>query len=69
MSQESFVSSSHTKKYSRYEIRKQQEKALQSYKQITTVADISKQEQEQSIKSAEKELEQFIISNQLHHGK
>ncbi len=69
MSQEAFFGWSHTRKYSKYEIRKQQEKALQSYKQIDTVANMSKQEQEQSIKSAENELEQFITSNKTPHGK
>ena len=49
MSQEAFSGSSHTKKYSKYEIRKQQEKALQSYEQIATVANMSKKEQEQQL--------------------
>ena len=69
MSQETFSWSSHTRKYSKYEIRKQQEKALQSYEQIATVANMSKQEQEQSIKNAEHELEKFITSNKIPHGK
>lgn len=69
MSQEAFSGSSHTRKYSKYEIRKQQEKALQSYEQIATVANMSKKEQEQSIQKAESELEQFITSNKISHGK
>ncbi len=69
MSQEAFTGSSHTKRYSKYEIRKQQEKALQSYEQIATVANISKKEQEKSIISAEQELEKFITSNKIPHGK
>lgn len=69
MSQEAFTGSSHTKRYSKYEIRKQQEKALQSYEQIATVASMSKKEQENSIQNAEKELEKFITSNKISHGK
>lgn len=69
MSQESFSGWTHTRRYSKYEIRKQQEKALQSYEQIATVANMSKKEQEQSIQNAEQELEQFITSNKTPHGK
>ena len=69
MSEETFFGWSHTKKLSKYEIRKQQEKALQSYEQIATLANISNKEQEQSIQTAELELEKFITSNKIPHGK
>lgn len=69
MSQEAFFGWSHTRKYSKYEIRKQQEKALQSYEQIATLANISKKEQEASTKQAEQDLEKFITSTKTTHGK
>jgi hypothetical protein len=69
MSEEIFSASSHRKKYSKYEIRKQQEKALQSYQQIATLQELSKNEQEIATSKAEAELDQFITSNKNSHGK
>ncbi len=69
MTQEVFWWWSHTRKYSKYEIRKQQEKALQSYQQIATLEKLSKAEQAVSSTTAEKELEKFITSNKNSHGK
>jgi hypothetical protein len=54
---------------SRYEIRQQQKKALQSYQQITSIKQLSDKEQHIAQKEAEKELEQFIISDKEQDGK
>lgn len=69
MTQEVFWWWSQRRKYSKYEIRKQQEKALQSYQQIATLEKLSKAEQTASITHAEQELEKFITSNKNSHGK
>lgn len=69
MTQEVFLSWSHKKRYSQHEIRKQQEKALQSYQQIATLEKLSQVEQQQSSTVAEIELEKFITSNKKTHGK
>ncbi len=69
MSQESYSWGSGRIKMSRYEIRQQQKKALQSYQQITSIKQSSDKELHSSIDEAEKELEQFIISDKDKNGK
>lgn len=70
MSQEIYASwSTHHKRYSSSEIRKQKEKALQSYKQIATLEALSKKEQELASTKAEVALDQFITSTHLDNGK
>lgn len=69
MSEEIFTWWHQKKRFSSYEIRKLKEKALQSYKQIDTVQELSDKEQALSTKKAELALEQFIISNKIPHGK
>jgi hypothetical protein len=54
-SQNSYVSPS--------QIRKQQKKALQSYRHITTIQKSATQEQKAAANEAEQELDQFITSS------
>lgn len=70
MTQETFYGWwAHQKRLSKYELRKQQEKALQSYQQIATLQEKANKEHEQASKNAETELDQFITSNKTPHGK
>jgi hypothetical protein len=45
------------------QIRKQQKKALQSYRHITTIQKSASQEQNEAANEAEQELDQFITSS------
>ncbi len=69
MSQESYLWWSSARRYSKYEIRKLKEKALQSYQQIDTVKEIAKIEQQHATIDAEKQLDQFITSLSKQNGK